>query len=89
MAEQDDHEFTASLGCWMEEEATVFKETEFSKSHQDPSNTQVAFLLHRILWQQSHCFPQVAVWNRDAGLKIRQVEELVWGKWAYRKGRSH
>lgn len=34
-------------------------------------------------------YPQVSVWNSDAGLKIRQVEELGWGKWACRKGRSH
>lgn len=37
----------------------MFEETECPKSHQDPSNTQVSLLLHRILWQQSHCFPKL------------------------------
>lgn len=86
-AEQDDHEFTDSLGCWVEGKATVFEETEFPKSHQDPSNMQVAFFLHKMAAKS--LLPQVAVWNSDADLKIRQGEELVWRKWTYRKSRSH
>lgn len=71
----------------MEVEATVFEETEFPKSHQDPSNMQVAFFLHKMAAKS--LLPQVAVWNSDADLKIRQGEELVWRKWTYRKSRSH